>query len=294
MSNLKTLKTRIQSVQSTRKITSAMYMVAAAKFRRAQNRWETAEGYANAITSILRSLPSQALQESENPLVYNSNPGSTLVLLLSADRGLCGGFNNQLFRKTREYLNALKSENQPFSVVCIGKKATEFVKNNYPAYLKSCIPSLQDIDYTDLQTLTADIETAVYTEGFSKCVILSNQYSSPLQQVPSCNILLPLSATLPSTENGSQSLTHLPYFVPEEGEFLMSFLLQYIKGLLWSYINQTAIGEYAARMTAMDSATKSCDDMIHNLKLEYNQTRQARITNELIEIISGAEALQKG
>jgi F-type H+-transporting ATPase subunit gamma len=122
-----------------------------------------------------------------------------------------------------------------------------------------------------------------------------NQYTSPLQQTPQQNILLPLHQVLDQLNpSKNTSPTHIPEFAPSDPVFIDSFLEQYLHGMIWSVITQTLAGEYAARMTAMDNATKNCDDMIHSLKLEYNQNRQARITNELIEIISGAEALQKG
>lgn len=296
MSTLKALKTRIQSVQSTRKITSAMYMVAAAKFRRAQKGWEAGEGYANALLSTLRSLPSYVFQETENPLISNNNTGPVIAILFSADRGLCGGFNNQLFRKSKEYFESLKAKHTNFFIFTIGKKAHDFAKKLYPTHLKSSGPRLlHEATYESIQAHISEIEACFRNENASKCVVLFNQYASPLQQVPSCNVILPLSETFNDNINTTPRInTHLPYFTPSESLFLDYFLPQYLQGTLWSVIKQTTVGEYAARMAAMDSSTKSCDDVLHDLKLQYNQTRQARITSELIEIISGAEALQKG
>lgn len=295
MSTLKALKTRIQTVNSTRKITSAMYMVAAAKFRKAQKKYETAKSYAEALTKTMKALPLSIFNESDNPLINTHTSGQTLIVLISADRGLCGSFNGQLFRKAKEICSKLQLENKPFTLLPIGKKAFEFSKLNYSHCLKESTPlHLYEVLYADVDTLFSKIETAFIQDGIEQCITLHNEYSSPLQQSPCTRVLLPLSKALKAVKSSAEKSTHIPEFVASESQFLDAFLQQYLQGILWSSITQTLVGEFAARMTAMDNATKNCDDMIHGLKLEYNQSRQARITNELIEIISGAEALQKG
>lgn len=294
MSTLKALKTRIQSVQSTRKITSAMYMVAAAKFRRAQKGYDAAKSYAEALSNTLKYLPKSLLNESDNPLI-NTNPTShrLLIILIAADRGLCGSFNGQLFRKAKEYFTKLQNENQDFSILTIGKKAFDFARNKYSEYLLSDTPLLlHALTSEEVEHLKAHIETAFFDQGVSQCKVMYNEYKSPLQQTPCVLPLLPFKEVLNNEE--PQQENYIPYFVPLESTFLEHFLAQYLQGILWSTISQTLVGEFAARMTAMDNATKNSDDMINALKLEYNQNRQARITKELIEIISGAEALQKG
>jgi F-type H+-transporting ATPase subunit gamma len=295
MSTLKALKTRIQAVNSTRKITSAMYMVAAAKFRKAQKKYDAAKSYADALTHTMKALPLSVFDESDNPLIKSYTSGQTLIVLISADRGLCGSFNGQLFRKAKEICSKLVLENKPFTLLPIGKKAFEFAKMNYSHCLKESSPLLlHEILYADVQTLFSKIETAFIQDGIEQCITLHNEYSSPLQQLPCHSIILPLSNALKALKPSAETSKDIPEFISSEPQFLDAFLLQYLQGMLWSSITQTLVGEFAARMTAMDNATKNCDDMIHSLKLEYNQSRQARITNELIEIISGAEALQKG
>lgn len=295
MATLKALKTRIQAVNSTRKITSAMYMVAAAKFRKAQKKYDSSKSYANALTSAVKALPQSAFDESDNPLIRTTHSGQTLIILIAADRGLCGSFNGQLFRKAKIMCARLLSEDKHFSILSIGKKAFDFAKHNFPNNLKNTEPTLlHQITYTDVQLMLNTLETAFVDDGAEQCIVLHNEYHSPLEQIPTKTVLLPLSNALKALKPADEGSTSIPEFISSESKFLDVFLQQYLQGVVWSSITQTLAGEFAARMTAMDNATKNCDDMIHVLKLEYNQSRQARITNELIEIISGAEALQKG
>lgn len=296
MATLKALKTRVQAVQSTRKITSAMYMVAAAKFRRAQKHYDTAKSYACALTDIIKALPLSVFDDSNNPLVATKTIGKTFIFLIAADRGLCGSFNSQLFRKTKEACSKLQSANKPFFIHPIGKKAFEYVNTYYPSHLKVKAPIvLHEAAYTDIQSLLSHLENTFVKDNIEQCLMLYNQYNSPLQQTPQQTTLLPMRQVLKELQTPQDVVQpYIPEFISSESVFLNSFLQQYLQGTLWSIITQTLAGEFAARMTAMDNATKNCDDMIHSLKLQYNQNRQARITNELIEIISGAEALQKG
>ncbi len=295
MSTLKALKTRITAVNSTRKITSAMYMVAAAKFRKAQKKYDASKRYADALTSTANALPLSVFDESDNPLINATKAGQTLVILMGADRGLCGSFNAQLFRKAKEFFSQLTRTGKTFSILPVGKKAHDFAKHYFPTCLKEPEPiQLQNMAYADIQPLLTKIETAFVHDGFEQCIILYNEYRSPLEQIPTTAVLLPLNYALKALQPATEEPTFIPEFIPSESKFLDVFLQQYLQGVVWSSLTQTSAGEFAARMTAMDNATKNCDDMIQGLKLAYNQSRQARITNELIEIISGAEALKKG
>jgi F-type H+-transporting ATPase subunit gamma len=296
MSNLKTLKTRLKSVESTRKITSAMYMVAAAKFRKAQKKLDAAKTYAQGLNNILHKLPSELFAASDSPLLSTNLNGITLIVLFASDRGLCGGFNAFLLKKTQLYLRDLTSQKKPFKLICIGQKAIEFGKKHYSK-------SLLDTEInTSLNNLTPhsvhNLLTAIYaqfnTSAARKCVLMFNAYTSPLTQTPSPLTILPLEHSQAAEPTQPQTHLSIPEFLPSESEFLDRFIYQYIYGIFWSCYTQTVVGEYAARMSAMDSSTNNCNDMIHTLKLEYNQQRQNKITKELIEIISGAEALQKG
>ncbi len=296
MTTLKALKTRIHAVQSTRKITSAMYMVAAAKFRRAQKLYDVSKSYATALTDVVKSIPVSAFDESINPLIHTNAKGSVLVLLISADRGLCGSFNGQLFRKVKDVCSKLQSDQKAFSILPVGKKALDFTNTYYPDHLKATkSQQLHELTYTDIPSILSQITTR-FTEGnFEQCVMVYNQYRSPLLQTPQQSILLPFDQVVSELTLTKNTVSgHFPEFISSDAVFMDSFLEQYLQGMIWSVFTQTLAGEYAARMTAMDNATKNCEDMIHSLKLEYNQSRQARITNELIEIISGSEALQKG
>lgn len=296
MATLKALKTRIHAVQSTRKITSAMYMVAAAKFRRAQKHFDASKSYATALTDVAASLPSTVFDESNNPLIRTDSKGTVLIFLVAADRGLCGSFNGQLFRKVKEICTKLLSEKKAFLILPVGKKALDFAYTHYSDHLATKqLRLLHETTYADVPLILATITEIFTHNSIEECLMVYNQYSSPLLQTPKQQVLLPLNRVLGDLKSAQTALPkYIPEFISSESVFLDSFLEQYLQGIIWSAFTQTLAGEFAARMTAMDNATKNCDDMIHSLKLEYNQNRQARITNELIEIISGAEALQKG
>lgn len=292
MSTLKALKTRIQSVQSTRKITSAMYMVAAAKFRRTQKGYDAAKLYAKSLENILSRMSAEVFDEVDHPLVKGPTNGKTLIILLAADRGLCGGFNGQLFRK---FKSVIQRQTTPWMVLPVGKKACDFVNSGYRDHgCGVAYEGITDITYQTLDGMINQLEELFRTEGISNCMMIYNEYNSPLQQTVECVPFLPLNAVPRTNVSASQPSVGIADYIPSEPAFIQAFLMQYIQSTLWSFIKQTGVGEFAARMAAMDNATKNCDDMIHQLKLKYNQNRQARITKELIEIISGAEALQKG
>lgn len=296
MSNLKALKTRLQSVESTRKITSAMYMVAAAKFRKAQKKLDAAKTYAQGLNDILNKLPSEVFSASDNPLLSTNLNGTTLIVLFASDRGLCGGFNAFLFKKTQLYLHELTSQKKPFKLICIGQKAIEFGKKHHSkSMLNTEINiSLNNLTLQGVHNLLNEIYAQFNTLAATKCVLMFNAYTSPLTQTPTPLTILPLEPSQAAEPTQPQAHLNVSEFLPSESEFLDHFIYQYIYGVFWSCYTQTVVGEYAARMSAMDSSTNNCNDMIHTLKLEYNQQRQNKITKELIEIISGSEALQKG
>lgn len=290
MSNLKALKTRIQSVESTKKITSAMYMVAAAKFRQAQKKLDAAKAYATGLQNTFNSLPSDLVGNSNHPLLAH-NDSERLVVLFSGDKGLCGGFNAILLKRANAHIKELRENNIAFKLVCIGQKAIDYGKKNHP---NSLLNSALNITLSNLTANYPEVFfNALYehfkTKTLSHCSLLFNTYTSPLVQTPKLLGLLPIEKEERNAESNG-----IAEFLPSSTEFLERFIHQYIYGVFWSAYTQTVVGEYAARMSAMDSSTNNCNDMINTLKLEYNQQRQDKITKELVEIISGAEALQKG
>ncbi len=295
MSNLKALKTRIQSVQSTRQITSAMYMVAAAKFRKAQKKWEAADAYKKEIVDTLSRLPQGFLKSVDHPLLTADDSNkNTLIVLVAADRGLCGGFNAQLFRHVNNLISKIKQSGESFSLLPIGKKAVSFAKAYYANRVEQVeLPQIHLMKHADIPAIVSVCRQKYLGQEISRCLMVSNHYSSPLEQIAKTSHLLPIELD-EKRESQTNADTHIPYVLPDENGFMELFLVQYLEASMWSAIKGTFVGEFAARMSAMDNATKNSDEMIHDLKLKYNQGRQDRITRELIEIVSGSEALQKG
>lgn len=292
MSNLKALKTRIQSVQSTRQITSAMYMVAAAKFRKAQKKWEAASEYQGLLRQTLSKLPKAILESYIGKLTVAAAKDHTLIVLIAADRGLCGGFNAQLFRKTHQLIAEIRQRGGAFSILPIGRKSLAFVKSYYSGEISEhTIEQLHLMRHIHVPEVVEYCKDRFEAQEASKCVVVYNRYVSPLEQVANVDQVLPVDLDMV----GDQELEGcVPDALPNEVELLDRVFDQYLESAIWLAVRETFVGEFAARMSAMDNATKNSDEMIHDLKLEYNQSRQDRITRELIEIISGAEALQKG
>lgn len=293
MSSLKALKTRIQSVESTKKITSAMYMVAAAKFRKAQKNVSGAKAYAEGLLHMFENLPKDLMSNSDMALLSPVKKADALIVLFAGDRGLCGGFNTLLLKHTQQYIAKLSKEKRGFKLMCIGQKALDFARKHYPQHIVTTElnSDLNSFDQNYINKLTQQIEQLFNSGTCSDCLLIFNTYTSPLVQTPTVLTLLGKEIR---KKNSFSTSAGIPEFSPSTREFLENFIYQYIKGVFFSCYTQTVVGEYAARMSAMDSSTNNCNEMINTLKLEYNQQRQDKITKELVEIISGAEALQKG
>ena len=293
MPNLKDLKTRISSVKSTRKITSAMKMVAASKLRRAQELAESSRVYAESLSLILSSLSGGSKDNSDLPevLVGRANPKVALLIINSSDRGLCGGFNSTLFRSAVAWIKDKKSKNIEVKLMPIGKKASAFYKRSD----LEIIENFEDINSNDRQLEVSENVKNKISELFESQVIdevsiLYNKFVSAIAQEPTFKSLIPLEQS--ESEESSEETTNSSFeFEPDKNELLEYLIPRNFMTQVYGCILESSAAEHAARMTSMDNATRNAGDMIDSLTMTYNRTRQAVITKELIEIISGAEAV---
>ena len=293
MPNLKDLKTRISSVKSTRKITSAMKMVAASKLRRAQELAESSRVYAESLSLILSSLSGGSKDNSDLPevLVGRANPKVALLIINSSDRGLCGGFNSTLFRSAVTWIKDKKSKNIEVKLMPIGKKASAFYKRSD----LEIIENFEDINTNDRQLEVSEnvknkISELFESQAIDEVSILYNKFVSAIAQEPTFKSLIPLEQS--ESEEGSEETTNSSFeFEPDKNELLEYLIPRNFMTQVYGCILESSAAEHAARMTSMDNATRNAGDMIDSLTMTYNRTRQAVITKELIEIISGAEAV---
>ena len=293
MPNLKELKNRIASVKSTKKITSAMKMVAASKLRRAQELAESSRVYADSLAFILSSLAGKTTNNSDLPeiLTGRENPKTTLLVVNSSDRGLCGGFNSNLFRNAKNWIAQQQAQGKSVKLMTVGKKAASFYRRSEI----DVIAGFDDLASNDRQLQVAEEVKNKIVELFDnkevdEVFILFNKFISAISQEPSYQSLIPMAAE-ESTEEETQTSNAVFEFEPDKNELLEYLVPRNFLTQIYRSILESAASEHAARMTSMDNATRNAGDMIDRLTLTYNRTRQAFITKELIEIISGAEAV---
>ena len=294
MPSLKELKNRITSVKSTRKITSAMKMVAASKLRRAQELAESSRVYADSLAFILSSLAGKPSKNSDLPeiLTGRENPKTTLLIINSSDRGLCGGFNSNLFRNAKTWIAEQQAKGKTVMLLTVGKKASSFYRRSEI----DVIANFEDLTSNDRQIQVAEEIKSKIVELFeSKEVdevsILFNKFVSAIAQEPSYQSLIPMASDDEQTQEVVETSNAVFEFEPDKNELLEYLLPRNFLTQIYRSILESSASEHAARMTSMDNATRNAGDMIDRLTLTYNRTRQAFITKELIEIISGAEAV---
>ena len=290
MANLKDLKTRINSVKSTQKITSAMKMVAAAKLRRAQEVAEAGRPYSSRMQQVISGLAANANKSNAPELLVGREDVKThLLIVVSADKGLCGGFNGSIARQTRQEINRLENEGKSVLVYMVGKKAADNLGREILNKTFERIENLQgsNVDYNKVKGVAEKILTGFADNQFDQVSIIYNQFVNAITQNVVVAPLIPANVV---EEQDNESLVVYDY-EPEQNELLELLLPRNINTQIFSALLESSAAELAARMTAMDNATRNAGDMIDSLTLVYNRTRQANITKELIEIISGAEAL---
>lgn len=303
MANLKDLKTRIESVKSTRKITSAMKMVAAAKLRRAQDAAENARGYSERMARMLGSLDESFAGIEGGPKLFagTGSEQTHLVVAFTADRGLCGGFNGSIVRETRKIVRELKSAGKTVKVLFVGRKAADVLKRELGGSVVGIVTGVtgkKGIEFVEAQKVALRITEMFEAGEFDVCSIVFNKFQSAMTQIVTRQQLIPFvgdGAEKPANDDRKSASDDGPraayIFEPEEDEILASLLPKNLAVQIFQAMLESSASENGARMTAMDSATRNAGDMIDGLTLTYNRTRQAYITKELIEIISGAEAL---
>ena len=295
MPSLKDLKVRITSVKSTRKITAAMKMVAAAKLRRAQEQAEAARPYAERMDRMLGSLAAAAAGRPGAPamLAGTGKDDVHLMIVATADRGLCGGFNSSIVRASRLRIRALREAGKTVKILCVGKKGNDQLRREYRDSIIGVVTDIgkPKLTFADAEEVAEKV-TRMYEAGeFDVCTIVYNRFQSAMTQVVTQQQLIPFAP--PEAKDGEEAgdANALYEYEPEESEILDALLPRNISVQVYRALLENAASEQGARMTAMDSATRNAGDMIDRLSIQYNRARQAAITKELIEIISGAEAL---
>jgi F-type H+-transporting ATPase subunit gamma len=293
MPNLKDLRVRIASVKSTQKITSAMKMVAASKLRRAQVAAEEARPYADRMERMLGALTASlpTLEGAPRLLAGSGADDIHLIVAVTADRGLCGGFNGNIVRECRQRINALVAEGKTVKVLCIGRKGRDGLKREFGDLIIDTRENLMrtGVAYEDARTIAGDLRDMFEGGGFDVCTVVFNRFKSVISQEVTPRRVIPFP--LPEETEAPAELQALYIMEPTEDEILDELLPRNLSVQVYRALIESFASEQGARMTAMDNATRNAGDMIDSLTLTYNRTRQATITNELIEIISGAEAL---
>ena len=290
MPSLKDLKNRIGSVKSTQKITSAMKMVAAAKLRKAQEQALASRPYTSLMDNIVSKIASKASGSSIDLLAGKPENKTHLLVVFSADRGLCGGFNGSITRTVRSEVKKLKDDGIVVKLLMVGKKSADALNRDFgELFVEKIDGKSAKPNYSDAEVLAKKIIDLFEDGQFGVCKVIYNKFVSAITQEVTFKSLIPVEVKQNEIEQDNSGSIY--DFEPGEEEILNDLLPRNLATQLFSSQIESTASELAARMTAMDNATRNAGDMIDNLTLQYNRTRQAVITKELIEIISGAEAL---
>ena len=292
MASLDDLKKRISSVKSTQKITKAMKMVAAAKLRRAQESAEKGRPYSKKMNNIILNLSSGISDKESAPklLVGSGENKIHLCVVLTSDRGLCGGFNSNIIKKAKSYFQKILNEGKTLKIITVGSKGYDQLKRAYKDNIieKVSFKESKSINYFDADKVGKIIIDKFGKKEFDLCVIFYNQFKNVMTQIPQEQQIIPLKT--PETKEDSSSEDSYE-FEPEEDEILSNLLPKNISTQIFKAMLENSASEQGSRMSAMDNATRNAGEMVDKLTIEYNRSRQAAITKELIEIISGAESL---
>lgn len=289
MASLRDTRRRIASVKNTRQITRAMKLVAGAKLRRATEAATAAKPYQQTLTRVLARVV-QSVGEVEHPLLMvPDNEDDVVIVVLTSDRGLCGGFNNQLCRFVEAKMRALTSDGKNVELVCYGKKGRDFFRSR--GYeIKTAQVDIDPADYPALTDALADrLVVEMGNDGFSQAFVAFSEFQNVMTQEPSFKQVLPMKVS--ATDEGTPEAGGDYIYEPGGDKILGRLLPMALRTQLLQSFLETQAGEQASRMTAMDNATRNASDLIDDLTLIYNRARQAAITTELTEIVSGAEAL---
>ena len=293
MPSLKDLRLRIVSVKSTRKITSAMKMVAASKLRRAQTAAEAARPFAERMERMLGTLAGSLAGQAGAPAMLAGTGKSDvhLIVMVTADRGLCGGFNSSIVRDVRRFTAELIGQGKTVKIMPVGRKGREQIKRDFGSNLIDGFEGLgrKGITFPEADMVAAKVASMFEAGEFDVCTIVYNRFQSAIAQIVTRQQLIPFA--VPAGEEKSDELKAIYEFEPNEEEILATLVPRNLAIQVFRATLESQASEQGARMTAMDNATRNAGDMINGLTIKYNRSRQAQITKELIEIISGAEAL---
>jgi F-type H+-transporting ATPase subunit gamma len=293
MPSLKDLRTRIGSVKQTQKITSAMKLVAASKLKRAQEQAEAARPFAERMALMLTNLAaSVASMEGAPPLLAGTGRDQVhLVVVATADRGLCGGFNSSIARGARARIRALREQGKEVKLLCVGRKGRDMLRREFGNLIVGLIDGVgrRRLEYAEAVQIAERINGMYEAGEFDVCTIVFNRFKSAITQIITLQQLIPVQPA--AVEEGQSEVRSVYEFEPDEEAILRELLPRNLAVQIYGALVENAASEQGARMSAMDSATRNAGEMIGRLTLFYNRTRQAQITRELIEIVSGAEAL---
>ena len=291
MASLDDLKKRISSVKSTQKITKAMKMVAAAKLKRAQDSAEKGRPYSQKMNNIILNLSNGISDKSNAPKLLSGtgNEQIHLCVIMTSDRGLCGGFNANIIKKAKSYFLKLKQEGKELKIITVGSKGNDQLKRVYGDKIIENISfkNSKNANYFDAEKVGKTIIDRFEKHEFDICTIFYNQFKNVITQIPQAQQIIPLN-----TEKNNEDKSEESYeFEPDEDEILSNLLPKNISTQIFKAMLENSASEQGSRMSAMDNATRNAGEMVDKLTIEYNRSRQAAITKELIEIISGAESL---
>ena len=292
MPSLDDLKKRIKSVKSTQKITKALKMVAAAKLRKAQENAEKSRPYSQKMQNIILNL-TKSINDPENApklLVGTGKDKTYLCVLLTADRGLCGGFNSNICKLAKKNFKKIISEEKNLKIITVGSKGLDQIKREYGNYVikEFSFKENKNISFKEAEIVGNEIISLFNNDEFDKCILFYNNFKNVITQIPQAQQIIPAKNNASNVEvNKSQSYE----FEPDEDEILEDLLPKNVSTQVFRAFLENAASEQGSRMTAMDNATRNAGDLVDKLTINYNRSRQASITKELIEIISGAESL---
>ena len=292
MASLDDLKKRISSVKSTQKITKAMKMVAAAKLRRAQENAEKGRPFSDKMNNIILNLSSSVTdkESASKFLVGTGKDNVHLCVVITADRGLCGGFNTNICRLAKNYFEKILKEGKTLKIFTVGSKGHDQLKRAYNSYIveKIDFKGYKQITYKEAEDVGKKIIELFKNSKFDVCKIFYNQFKNVMTQIPQNQQIIPIEN---NNDKKEKNLDSFYEFEPEENEILENLLPRNISTQIFKALLENAASEQGSRMTAMDSATRNAGELVDKLTITYNRSRQAVITKELIEIISGAESL---
>tara|TARA_Y100001970_G_scaffold290581_1_gene424832 strand:- start:5401 stop:6276 length:876 start_codon:yes stop_codon:yes gene_type:complete len=291
MPSLDDLRKRITSVKSTQKITKAMKMVAAAKLRKAQEMAEKGRPYSEKMDTIIKNLSNAINDPSNAPklLVGTGEDKSHLCVVMTADRGLCGGFNTNIVKLAKNHFNKILKESKNLKIITVGTKGLDQLKRDYGKYIikKINFKDKKKLTFEDADSIGREIVELFKKKEFDKCIIFYNKFKNVMTQIPQNQQVIPAKKNKETEEAQSSSYE----FEPDEDEILDDLLPKNISTQIYKGFLENSASEQGSRMTAMDNATRNAGDLVEKLTINYNRSRQAAITKELIEIISGAESL---